>query len=80
MCAFISSKKKAEGYFSENSVFETKLKPRVAGIIGSDYKFEDGKEHLESQPVGIQCTLPIVDNLKLSAWSYDFARILVKNS
>ena len=51
MCVLSSSKKKVEGYFSENSVFETKLKPRLAGIIGSDYKFEDGKEHLENQSV-----------------------------
>ncbi len=65
----ISFKKQVKSFFSKGSIFEKNLKPRVKNILGKEYKFEDEQvsSEIKTESVGVQCSLPIDKELKLSA-------------
>jgi len=61
-----SKRKEVKTFFSENSIFDKKVKPKLGDILGSDYKLKDEHESSYKESIGVQCSLPIVENIKLS--------------
>jgi hypothetical protein len=61
-----SKRKEVKTYHSDNSVFEKKVKPKLSEVLGSDYKFQDEHEKVSKETIGVQCSLPIKEDITLS--------------
>ena len=73
ICVFISFKNKVESFFSEGSVFERSLKPRIQNILGEKYSISGGIENaLMKESIGVQCNVSIDKNIKLSTQRENF--------
>ena len=59
-----------QSFFTKNSDFDIKLKPKLESILGPDYQMKGSgfnTEEFEHRSIGIQCSLPIDKSLILIA-------------